>query len=370
MNALDRCVGDPDRFADHWGRAPLLLRTDDLFEDVLDVDAIDDLLTSAARRPEVRLIRDGTPIRPSDYTSTVRIGGQVTDEVIDPARVADRWAEGATIVLQSVHRTWPSVGRFAAELEDLIAHTVQVNVYLTPPGAAGLAPHRDTHDVIVRQLHGSKHWDIEGLGDVTLEPGDGVYMPTGTEHSARSVDRASVHMTIGILRITYRDAIGRLLDRAGGRLAQPLPLGWTHLPDAVLADHLAAALDDARSAIADADPAELTRRERARRRTRPDHTGRLASAIRAADLDHDTVVQLRRGVTVRLADTDDGRLRLDLPDRTLRLPGVARGPIEKLATGAATRVGDLPDVDEASRVVLARRLVAEGMLEIRPQPTS
>ena len=44
-------------------------------------------------------------------------------------------ADGATVVLQSLHRTVPAVGRFASALEAEISHPVQVNAYLTPPGA-------------------------------------------------------------------------------------------------------------------------------------------------------------------------------------------------------------------------------------------
>ena len=37
---------------------------------------------------------------------------------------------------------------------------MQANAYLTPAGAAGLAPHHDTHDVFVLQVAGAKHWTV------------------------------------------------------------------------------------------------------------------------------------------------------------------------------------------------------------------
>lgn len=377
LDALQRCVGDTDVFAaQHWGRRPRVHRTDDTFADVIDVDEIDAVLVSAARRPEVRVVRDGTTLPASDYCRTVRLGGRSLDDVIDPAKLADRFAEGATIVLQSLHRTHPGVGCFAAELEHITSHPVQVNAYLTPPGAAGLRPHADGHDVIVRQIHGSKHWNVAGLGDLELTPGDTIYMPTGTEHSARTNDVASLHLTIGILRITYAAVVRRLVDTVDA-LDTPLPLGWAHDPD--LPTHLDDALRAASEAMATADRADLAAREQARRRTRPDHRGRLAAAIHASAIGLDSVVAVRPGASPRLvpvdgSDGNDGndgnehgaRIRLVLADRSLTLPAVARVPLDKLLTGGPMRVGDLPGIDEESRLTLARRLAAEGLLMVRP----
>ena len=110
--ALARCVGDVSRFAaHHWGHTPLHLRTDDVMTDVLSVDDVDTLITSVARRPEIRLVQGGMPLDAARYCTPRRIGGKVVDDVIDPAKVAERFADGATVVLLSVHRTWPAAGR-------------------------------------------------------------------------------------------------------------------------------------------------------------------------------------------------------------------------------------------------------------------
>ncbi|MBK5222882.1 MAG: cupin [Acidimicrobiia bacterium] len=366
--ALERCVGDVRTFAaDHWGRTPLHRRTDEPFDDVLSVDDIDALLTSAARRPEVRLVRDGTTLDPRAYTSMTRLGGRSVDDLVDPTKVADRMAEGATVVLQSVHRTWPAVSRFAAELEQQVSHPVQVNVYVTPPGAAGLAPHSDEHDVIVCQLHGHKAWTVDGLGELTLSPGNTMYLPTGTRHSATAQDQASVHLTIGLLRITYRDVVQRLLARSSGVLDQPLPLGWAaDSPTTGFEDALATALEHAGKALDVADVSEVADRERRRRRPRPEHGGRIASTIRAADIDGSTIVRLRPGTAPTVEDGADGALRLQLSDRRLRLPAVARAALEVLCAGSLVRVDELPSIDAESRLVLARRLVREGMLLVAP----
>ena len=80
---------------------------------------------------------------------------------------------------------------------------VGANVYLTPPGTQGFAPHWDDVDVFMMQLEGKKHWRLyepdqklpryssknlnqedlkEPILEVDMEPGDLIYMPRGTIH--------------------------------------------------------------------------------------------------------------------------------------------------------------------------------------------
>src|SRR3546814_1501771 len=111
---------------------------------------------------------------------------------------------------------------FCRELEGALGHAVQANAYLTPPGAAGLTPHHDTHDVFVLQVHGTKHWIIREplveapldrhrsdhelaaeqpvLFEADMAPGDCLYLPRGFIHSAAAQEGVSLHLTIGVLR--------------------------------------------------------------------------------------------------------------------------------------------------------------------------
>jgi mannose-6-phosphate isomerase-like protein (cupin superfamily) len=389
---LARCVGDVDEFAArYWGRRPLVHTptggTDTQtctgrFDDVFSLEALDELVAHGARLPAVRMIADGTVLAPKTYCTNTRLGGRDLDDVVDPAKVVARLNDGATLVMQSLHRTSASVGAFVTQLQDELSHPVQANAYLTPPSAVGLAEHHDLHDVLAVQLHGSKCWWIDGLGDVTMHPGDVMYVPRGVRHRAETTTETSLHLTLGIIRVTARQVIDRILETGPELLDDPLPIGYRHPANR---DQLERSLDTALEAALDligaTDIDTVADNEQTRRLARPPIAGRIASNVLLDRLDADAVIRwIGREPLARAVDETDGRLghwdglRSDddhwsprptsltvrLDDRTLTVPIAALEALRALSDGRPVRVGDLPGLDEPSRVVLARRLVREA----------
>ena len=197
----------------------------------------------------MRLVQRGEAIPPSRYVRTARLGSRTITDLVDPGRVLDLHAQGATIVLQGLQRSWPPLQAFCADLERTLTHAVQANAYLTPPGSQGLRVHHDTHDVFALQAAGRKHWVVHEpllaqplpgqswaadeaptplVLDVDLHPGDALYVPRGTPHAAATVDEPSLHVTIGVVATTWHDVLRRLVDRARDdvRFRAALPPGW------------------------------------------------------------------------------------------------------------------------------------------------
>jgi hypothetical protein len=386
-SAIGRCVGDVEHFAaHHWGRRPLALQSTrssddpDVFEDILSLEAVDELVACGARLPTVRMVADGSPLAPSRFCSTIRLGGQELDDVVDPVKVVARLAEGATLVMQSLHRTSSTVGAFITRLQDEISHPVQANAYLTPPDAAGLGEHGDLHDVIALQLHGSKRWWVDGLGDVMMRRGDVLYVPRGVRHRADTTDETSLHLTIGILRVTYRQVIERVLRARAETLDDPLPIGYRHRDRRDDLEHgLDAALDHVLDLIGAVDLGEIADHEQSRRRTRPPGAGRISSIVHVDELSPDAVIRwVAPEPLARAVDEVDGqlshwdglrchdrwsppeRITVHLGDRTLTMPASALEALRRLSDGSQICVADLPGLDEPSRIVLARRLVREA----------
>jgi hypothetical protein len=326
-------------------------------------------VTSAGiRTPALRLVKDGVPVPPASYTTRPTIGGAAVTGLAHPEKVLAAIDDGATLVLQGLHRFWEPLRLFVRGLETSLGHTCQVNAYFTPPGARGLKVHSDSHDVFVLQSFGSKRWEIhapDGTWDLVLEPGDALYMPAGTPHAATAQDTLSGHLTIGILTTSWREAImGVLRDElADDAFSDRLPAGW-HVDRTTARAELAAHVDDLRARLEklDLDAALDQRAERFWTKRLPTLAGGLLDRTRLTGLSDDTIVRRRAGAMCRQR-IDDERLRLFLGDRSLSMPGWVAPAVDLLASGDPVRVGDL-GIDAQSRRVLVHRLVREGLLEV------
>jgi hypothetical protein len=195
-----------------------------------DLDAF--LASEAARAPRVSLAdsrRSGSAAVPGeDFT--------LNDEgAVDLPRLFDLHDHGATLVFSQMHEVHPPLARFCRGLERVFLHPVQCNIYLTPPGAQGFRVHYDTHDVLILQVSGEKLWRTWPTPPVPfannrtphdhrsapqeeprmqmMRPGDVLYLPRGILHDAASQGaKSSLHLTIGLLDVSWADALRTALD--------------------------------------------------------------------------------------------------------------------------------------------------------------
>jgi bifunctional lysine-specific demethylase and histidyl-hydroxylase NO66 len=104
-----------------WGRAPLLSRAAELdnpagFLDLLSADAVDELLSRRGlRTPFLRVANQGKVLPPARFTGSGGAGAEVSDQVVDD-QVMRLYADGATLVLQGLHRLWPPLIDYARRL--------------------------------------------------------------------------------------------------------------------------------------------------------------------------------------------------------------------------------------------------------------
>lgn len=411
-SALSRCIGvsRPEFAAEHWGAAPLLSTADRLgggFADLFSLEAVDELIANRAlRTPFVRMAKEGSVLPAVRFTAPGGYGAEVGDQ-LNGDKVLEEFAAGSTIVLQGLHRTWEPIAAFARELSAELGTACQVNAYVTPASSRGFDPHYDVHDVFVIQIHGRKRWSIHSpvhtdpLADEpwtdhraavaaraagapaieeTLAPGDVLYLPRGWIHSATALGGTSIHLTVGIAPLTRQDVVRRLIDHAAGdaRLRASLPLGIDVSDAATLAGIVGETIDDltdtlsAPDAVLPAAPGGRAglvahvARELGRRRSAlsPPQPVRPLAAIEAAgDLRPDTLLAWRVGLGARTL-RDDRSVTIAFPTRTITLPVEAAPAIEALAAGEPLAAGRLPGLDEASSLVVGRRLLREGILVV------
>lgn len=361
LPTLAMLVGDTERFAaDHWGKVPLLRRHVEL-PPLVTLDQLDAWIAAGARRPAFRLVQEGETFDAGVGTRRARIGGREVDDLADPTAIASRLARGASLVAQNLELAVPSVATFVSSLSDELSHPVQANAYLSPPSAQGLGRHRDNHDVFVLQLEGIKRWDVDGLGEIEMRPGDVLYLPTATAHDARTTDRTSLHLTIGVLRVTVRQVLRRLVDRLEGA-DEALPVGFGR------GDDLEPWLSKRLGVIAESLTVfELADHEvaRARARRTADGRGAVASMARRLQIGPSSQLQLAPSATMVEVDGRGGGVELHVHGRIVEVPAAGREAIALLTTGRVVAAGDLPGLDAQSRIVLARRLVREGVVDLR-----
>ncbi|MCQ1579065.1 cupin domain-containing protein [Streptomyces parvus] len=386
-------LGREEFARDVWGRTPSLTRGASGFADVFSPSAVDELISRRGlRTPFLRVAKDGATLPSSSFTAPAGVGATVADQLDDTA-LWRAFADGATLILQALHRTWEPVADLVSGLSAELGHPVQANAYVTPPQNRGFDAHYDVHDVFVLQIEGAKRWvihepvlpdplrdqpwtdhraavaDRAAHGtphlDTMLRPGDVLYLPRGWLHSAQAQGQVSIHLTLGVHAWT-RYALAEQLTRAAlaalgddPAMRRSLPLaeratnGRNEPGGSNGADGTGGVLDLVRerllAAVAEADPAPLFHRAR-RSQARPAPLGPVAQLAALNGLTTTSPVRLRKALEPRLEGT-----RLHTRVGHLDFPASDLVPVARLLDGRVRTAGDLG-------LALAGRLLRAGVL--------
>ncbi|TQM96173.1 cupin superfamily protein [Ornithinimicrobium humiphilum] len=400
---LRRLLGadGPEALVECWGRRPLLRtaaeRGGDDVGDLFSLEAVDELVSRRGlRTPFLRVAKDGSTLPERQFTSGGGIGAGIGDQVSED-RLLQLFGDGATIVLQGLHRTWDPVRRAAAGLAADLGHPVQVNAYVTPPQNQGFSAHYDVHDVVVVQVHGRKRWTISepvlpaplrdqpwtdraaevaarareaAYLDVDLAPGDVLYLPRGWIHAARALGGVTAHLTFGIHQWTRHHLAEAIVERATTRLGDDpdlrasLPLGPDLTDLGSLAEEVAGARRALLRAIEELPDTEVLRvlRRRERAAQRPEPLGPLAQLAAAEELTADTVLRLREALLVDLLPgPEEGTVVVSSRAGRLTLDSHHVPALRALLDARSGRVADLA-ADPATALDLGRRLVRHGLV--------
>jgi len=375
----------------YWERRPLVVqgRMPSYYDELLSLADTDHvLLHSSIRSQDVRIVRAGQEA-PLDKLRSP--GANLSEGGLEA--LYQEYRDGSTIILTFLHERWPPLRRLCQSLASETSAAVQVNVYITPPGAQGLDTHYDSHDVFVLQTAGSKRWRVFGsparlplaehrfrpeaaqdpgppLHDLIVHPGDLLYIPRGYVHDAASAESFSVHLTVGLRPITWASVIRGAVEAVFEQealLRESLPFGFASNDDTRrdseerLKNLLATTIAEvnAEKAIADAH-------ERARAHKQPSLEGHLRDLSAEANLNLDTRLQRRPGTAWRLRSGARG-VSLVFHGKRMRLPLHAEQAVRFVAETTGTFTGrDLPgELEAQGTLVLLRRLLREGFVTTR-----
>ncbi|WP_263167534.1 cupin domain-containing protein [Streptomyces sp. SCSIO ZS0520] len=362
-----------------WSRTALLTRGASDFSDLFSAAAVDELVSRRGlRTPFLRVAKDGSTLPEASFTSPAGAGAAIADQLDDTA-LWRAFADGATLVLQALHRTWEPVAGLVSALGTELGHPVQANAYATPPDNRGFDAHYDVHDVFVLQIEGTKRWTVhepvlpdplrdqpwtghraavaEAAAhgtphlDTVLRAGDVLYLPRGWLHSAEARGEVSVHLTLGVHAWT-RHSLAEQLARAALAALGEDPAARRALP--LGAEGLGEELDLVRTrllaAVAEADPEPLFHRAR-RSQARPAPLGPLAQLTALRALGPRSPVRLRKALEPRWEGT-----RLVTRVGWLDFAEADLAPVARLLDGRIRTAGEL-GLERAERLLRAGVLV-------------
>ena len=141
----------------------------------------DRFLRGGVRAPGFRLVRLGSTLTRRDFCRSAPIGNEQVDDLVDPNRVLQHYAAGATVVLQALQFSDPVYAELSTNLALELDHPVQVNAYLTPP-----AEQRSRHPLRLPRRHRRAARRTQALARLAGAS------PQRTAAQARSVDRPAV----------------------------------------------------------------------------------------------------------------------------------------------------------------------------------
>ncbi|MYV98881.1 cupin domain-containing protein [Streptomyces sp. SID3343] len=241
MDGLLRLVDDLRALRTAWEREPFVSAGLGDFSDVFSLDAAERLVHSGLPLTSVRLFRDGE-LLPSEAILRDRgSNARSREKLADNAKVTESVGAGATLVLEELQTYSPEVAGFAAALTRETGYEADCTAFLTPARARGIAPHYDPVSVFLRQVHGSKRWQIsaptkrwpsrveavdprmptEPVLDVVLKEGECLYIPRGFVHVGETTDEPSLHLSTSLRSVTWETVLRSLLAAAAEQ-SEPL----------------------------------------------------------------------------------------------------------------------------------------------------
>ncbi|XP_038076046.1 ribosomal oxygenase 1-like [Patiria miniata] len=350
-------VTPEDFFSGLWEKKPLLLKRHmpDYNSDLFSSQELHNIL----RENDLQFT---TNIDVTTYTDGKRETHNPVGRAHAPV-VWDFYKTGCSVRFLNPQSYSDAVWKFNSMLQEYFGSFVGANIYLTPAGSQGFAPHYDDIEAFVLQLEGKKHWRLyspknskevlprfssanftqeeigEPIFDTVLEPGDLLYFPRGTIHQATTPkDSHSLHMTLSTCqRNTWGDLLEKLLPQTlqaalsnDPELRQSLPrdyMQYTGIANSESTDprriaflkkvgemmiKLAqyAAMDDAadqmaKGAMHDSLPPKLTQDEHACSIFGNGPVCNNGSVSNEVEIDEDTQIRIVRRGVVRLIVEDD-----------------------------------------------------------------
>ena len=174
----------------------------------------------------------------NDYSSlSIDVTGSNNRPDVDKVQILV--SKGASIILNDIEKYNTKLLKISDELQRLTQGRCQGNLYFSMASHKAFGPHFDLHDVFAFHFEGEKVWNIyENIEDspinhpvfkisseerikragklvdqVTLRPGDLLYIPRGQYHDALASKNGAIHVAFGLTYFKPIDLMSSLWEK-------------------------------------------------------------------------------------------------------------------------------------------------------------
>ncbi|MFQ6018292.1 MAG: cupin domain-containing protein [Kiloniellaceae bacterium] len=231
-------------FAEYHDKKPLHIPgAPDKFASVMSWQSLNGLLnmTTIWSAASLQLVLDKAVIPAAQYCRPGIDRNKIQVMQPDAARVTALLRQGASLVANDVDALAPGLRAVSEALEAALGAKAQANLYCSWRQRQAFDSHFDTHDVYVLHVEGEKVWRVyqtrvdtpiahprfksygqahhdrakgKVLMDITMRPGDLLYLPRGQYHDALASSAGTLHASFGLTAVIGIDFVDLIRDMA------------------------------------------------------------------------------------------------------------------------------------------------------------
>lgn len=385
-------VGDEDKFFSAYFGKQTLYRPIGITGDprqILSIAEMDEIVHQEGLRSSLyRMLGNGVPAAGDLLTTKLemRREGKSIDDAVDAEKIYAHFRAGKTLIHNGLNLTRPNLRALAGSMTQRFAAKSEVVAFLTPAGQQGATTHSDPTDVYIIQLAGTKRWQVwptpqvrrmgdfkgsfaglpDPVLDASLQPGDVLYIPHNTPHSARAEGNVSLHLTVVAGPRMWSQHLLTLVQEIVHNGAEFWDTPYLDDPArdqaAELTDKIEQLIDRLRKVSA---TAELERASEDGRAFRGVRQRRLFQEMAAIDsVSADTRLLAVDGA-VTCHGVMDGTARVTILGNTMAMPEAAAAALRSASTVRPFPAGQLLRGDDTHQALtLAKQLLRLGALQI------
>lgn len=381
-------IGDEEEFFRTYFNKRVFYRPSGITGDprqILSIADMDDIVHQEGLRSGLfRMLGNDVPAIGDQLTTQLemRREGKTIEDAVDPGRIYAHFRAGKTLIHGGLNLTRPNLRALARSMTDRFVAKSEVVAFLTPAGQQG-ATHSDPTDVYVIQLEGTKRWQIwpipqvrrpgddkdsfnslpDPVLDLSLQPGDVLYIPHNTPHRASAEGNVSLHVTVVAGPRTWAH---HLLSAVQDILHNGPEFWDTPYLDETSPEEMVPKIEQLISRLRTVDTAAALERARRNGRSfRGVQQAALFQEMTAADgIDADTkLLAVDRAATFH--EVAAGTAKVTILGNTVTMPEAAAAALRSASTAVPFPAAELlPGADSRRALPVARQLLRLGALRI------